>query len=132
MCQGFGRKKGASDDDLPTTAPQSDLIMRLQKRLLQYHTIDGLGRDTITRKGPVPDVKIEENRAHGHNCTTISGLETYGLDVADFAAHVKKKLKCTASVAPMPGKNNPNKEISVQGRAFTSRECSVVRGRSLR
>eukprot|EP01049_Picozoa_sp_SAG25_P008316 SAG25_NODE_737_length_5642_cov_2.285225_3_plen_107_part_00 len=100
-------------------APQSDLIKRLNMRLLRYHTIDGLGCDTIIRKGRVPDVKVEESRAHGHNCTTISGLETYGLDVGEFAAHVKKKLKCTASVAPMPGKNNPNKEISVQGRAST-------------
>ena len=114
LFKGFGRKKGASDDDLPTEGDLSDMQDRMKKRLLEYHRITGLG-EPITKKGHVPSVRLEENRAHGHNVTLVSGLETYGLDMDDLAQHFKKKLMCTSSTAAMPGKNNKNKEVVIQG-----------------
>ena len=115
LYKGFGRKKGASDDDLPTTGERADMEKRLQKRLLEYHEITREGADPIRKKGHVPDVRLEENRAHGHNVTMISGLETFGWDMDDLAQHFKKRLMCTTSTAFMPGKHNKNKEVVIQG-----------------
>ena len=115
LFKGFGRKKGASDDDLPTEGELTDMQDRMKKRLLEYHTITGLPGGPITKKGHVPVVRLEENRSHGHNVTMVSGLETYGLAMDDLAQNFKKKLMCTTSTAPMPGKNNKNKEVVIQG-----------------
>ena len=54
---------------------RADMEKRLQKRLLEYHEITREGADPIRKKGHVPDVRLEENRAHGHNVTMISGEE---------------------------------------------------------
>ena len=45
----------------------------------------------------------------------ISGLETYGCDMDELAGVLKKKLMCTCSCTAMPGKNNKNKEVVIQG-----------------
>jgi translation initiation factor 2D len=115
LFKGFGRKKGASDDDLPKEGEIKDMQDRMKKRLLEYHTITGLPGGPVTKKGHVPAVRLEENRAHGHNVTLVSGLETYGLDMDDLAQNFKKKLMCTTSTQLMPGKTNKNKEVVIQG-----------------
>lgn len=78
LYKGFGRKKGTTDEDLPTEGDEADMLNRMQKRLLEYHRVVGLPSGPIEKKGHVPDVRLEENRAHGHNVTLISGLETFG------------------------------------------------------
>ena len=78
LFKGFGRKKGATDEDLPTQGKEQDMVIRMKKRLLEYHRIVGLPNGPVEKKGHVPDVRLEENRAHGHNVTLISGLETFG------------------------------------------------------
>ena len=62
LFKGFGRKKGASDDDLPTEGTLADMKDRLGKRLLEYHRITGLG-EPITKKGHVPAVRLVSTQA---------------------------------------------------------------------
>lgn len=115
LFKGFGRKTG---DEMPTTSTREEMFVNMRKRLIPYHLIEGLGDEPIRKKGAVPDVRISEDRTHGHNVTRVSGLETFGYDMEELKDKFKKLFMCTTSVAAMPGKNNKNREVVIQGHQF--------------
>lgn len=111
LYKGFGNKGEVTE----TVGNEADMRVRMKKRLLEYHEISGLGGEPVTKKGHVPEVRVEENRGHGHNVTLVSGLETFGWVMEDIAQHFKKKLMCTCSVELLPGRTQKNKEVTIQG-----------------
>lgn len=96
---------------MPAPCPQE----RFGSRLQPWHRVEVEGLPPRERKGPLPPVLVCTGRSGGHNKTSVSGLETYGVDPDELARYGRRLFNCTASVAELPGKNVHDKEVTLQG-----------------
>lgn len=105
-------KKGEA---YPTTLPKAQLRERFLARN-QAQTLVARGAARAVRKGPPPPVHISAEKRQGNKrVTRVAGLEAYLLDADALAAELRAKLACSTTVADLPGKNNPGREVLVQG-----------------
>ena len=103
-----------------TEMPLRLVLPRLIKKL-QLHT-----KVRVVRRGEAPkEVTLKrhlhpikarvENRGGRKFLTTVSGLEDFAVDPAEFSAKLQRAFSCSASSQRLPGKNETGVEISVQG-----------------
>lgn len=117
MCDALFKGIVKKGETFPTTLPKAQLRERFLARM-QPQTLVARGPARLVRKGPPPPVHLSSEKRQGNKrVTRVTGLEAYLVDVDACAAELRSKLACSTTVADLPGKNNPGKEVLVQGDA---------------
>lgn len=99
-------------------APAPELLRRLLGKLQLHHHLTRAteqGEVVVTRKGALRPVAICSERRHGRNVTSVSRLESVGLDPEEMASQFQRKFQTSCTVSKLPGNQEKDCEILMQG-----------------
>jgi translation initiation factor 2D len=129
----WGKKEGPEEG---SELLQAVLFQRLLSKLQRWHRIlrpstatppllhSGNGGDTSTsnttvleviRKGSVRPLSIIAEKRRGRNVTAISHVETFGWSADEIERDYQRRFKTACSVSKLPGKQESDYEILMQG-----------------
>mmetsp|Transcript_19464 Transcript_19464/g.31514 ORF Transcript_19464/g.31514 Transcript_19464/m.31514 type:complete len:156 (+) Transcript_19464:123-590(+) len=108
-------KKG---DVYPTYLLKSDVTPAWINRFHPQTRLSRGGREFV-KKGALPHVRVESDRAGGHrHVTRCVGMETFLIDPNELAATLAVKLATACTVSEVEGAQNVGKcEVIAQGNA---------------
>ncbi|ORX35611.1 hypothetical protein BD324DRAFT_642848 [Kockovaella imperatae] len=109
LAKAIGVKMGSSESRLV----REEVIRRLRSGVSWSVSIDG-----VVKKGAMQPVLISVKTRQGRKTVTlISGLETFGIDLEDFAEELKKLCAGSTAIQPLQGASPKLnlREIMVQG-----------------
>ncbi|KAL4422679.1 hypothetical protein ABPG75_008876 [Micractinium tetrahymenae] len=101
-----------------SVVPLAALLKRLMDRLQLHHRLvrpSEQGPVEVVRKGQVKAVAISQERRHGRNITAVSHVESFALDAGEMAGVLQRKFQTSCSVSKLPGKEEKDHEIMMQG-----------------
>ncbi|GAB4820011.1 hypothetical protein N2152v2_007057 [Parachlorella kessleri] len=100
--------------------PVKDVLARLIDKLQLHHRLvrpgDQGGEVEVVRKGQVRPVSIADEKRSGRDVTKVAHLESFALAPVDMAAVFQRKFQCSATVNKLPGNQEKDMEIMLQGR----------------
>lgn len=101
-----------------SVVPQAALLKRLLAKLQLHHRLvrpSEQGPVEVVRKGQVKPVCISQERRFGRNITAVSHVESFALDAGEMAGVLQRKFQTSCSVSKLPGKEEKDHEIMMQG-----------------
>ncbi|KAL4852879.1 Eukaryotic translation initiation factor 2D [Chlorella vulgaris] len=110
----FNKKEGQEG----AAVPVADLRRRLLGKLQLHHRILRQGEQGVVealRKGQVKPIIISAERRFGRNITTVSHVESFALAADEMAGVFQRKFQTSCSVTKLPGKEEKDHEIMMQG-----------------
>ncbi|KAL4514187.1 hypothetical protein Ndes2437B_g04160 [Nannochloris sp. 'desiccata'] len=121
----WGKKEGPEEG---SELLQAALFHRLLTKLQQWHRIlrptttinssnGGTNTDVVEviRKGPIRPLSIIAEKRRGRNVTAISHVETFGWSADEIERDYQRRFKTACSVSKLPGKQESDYEILMQG-----------------
>ncbi|KAL6769697.1 hypothetical protein ACKKBG_A32020 [Auxenochlorella protothecoides x Auxenochlorella symbiontica] len=111
----FGKKEEVS---VGSAIPERALVAKLTDKLQLHHRLTRQtpqGPVSTVRKGVLPPITIAAGKKRGHPITTISHMESFGFVPDDLAKDFQKAFSSSCSVGELPGKQEHDMEITMQG-----------------
>ncbi len=119
----WGKKEGPEEgSDLAQGVLLKRLLSKLQEwhRILRPCTSDSITNNSVVvaevvRKGPVRPLSLIAEKRRGRNVTAISHVETFGWTANEIERDFQRRFKTACSVSKLPGKQENDYEILMQG-----------------
>jgi len=120
LCDTIYKKSKGETGAYPAEVEKQDLLERFLDQLQPYHVVDTGDEESTVKKGTLKPIQIMvEHRQGKKYVTKVTGMESFGIDADTLANDLKTLMAASTSISPLPGKNNKNQEVMVQGRAMT-------------
>ncbi|KAI7845764.1 hypothetical protein COHA_000678 [Chlorella ohadii] len=111
----FNKKEPENEgSDVPAAALRKRLLDKLQ---LHHRLVrpSQQGDVEVVRKGQVKPIVISGERRFGRNITAVSHVESFALSADEMAGVLQRKFQTSCSVSKLPGKDEKDCEIMMQG-----------------
>ncbi|PRW32977.1 Eukaryotic translation initiation factor 2D [Chlorella sorokiniana] len=111
----FNKKEPEGEgSDVPAAALRKRLLDKLQ---LHHRLVrpSEQGDVEVVRKGQVKPIVISGERRFGRNITAVSHVESFALSPDEMAGVLQRKFQTSCSVSKLPGKDEKDHEIMMQG-----------------